>query len=386
VKRTKKVALMFPIARAGEGQMLRGVTDYALQRGAWTFDMNPEAFDVSIRTLVRWSGDGVLTCLRTEAQVRAAQSLKVPVVNLAGSLPPCGLPRVMVDQEAIGRMAAEHLLDRGLLRAAYFGQQGVWYSQQRERGFVRRMKQAGGECSVLRAPCRFGAIHPWHRWRDRLEQWLKTLRFPVGILSVHDYRARMVLDACLHLKLRVPHDVALVGVDNNEVACEFSSIPLTSVARNSWREGYEAAALLDRLMAGKQPPKHDILIPPDRVVVRRSTDLEAMDDPHVAAATRLIHEHLGEPFGIKNLENRLGVSRRYLYYRFKQCLNCTPHQYISRARIERAKRLLAGPNKLKLHDIAEACGFSDTRCLRQVFQRITGQTLAEYCRSRPPHR
>ena len=106
---------------------------------------------VSMQTLVGWSGDGVLASLRTEAQVRAAQTLGVPVVNLR-PLAPGDVPRVMVDQEAIGRLAAEHLLERGFRRTAYFGQQGMWYSQQREHGFVERIRQAGGECSVLEAP------------------------------------------------------------------------------------------------------------------------------------------------------------------------------------------------------------------------------------------
>ena len=356
------------------------MTDYASQHGTWTLDVNPEMFAISMQILAGWSGDGVLAPLRTQAQLRAARALDVPIVNLAGSLRHTGFPRVMVDQEAVGRLAAEHLLERGFRRLAYFGQQGVWYSQQREHGFVERVRQAGGECSVLNAPQRFGVSHPWHLWREPLERWLKSLQFPVGVLAVHDYRARMVLDACLHLGVRVPQDIALIGVDNDEVACEFSQVSLTSVVRNNWREGFEAAALLDRLMAGKRPPKHDILIPPEGVVAHRSTDVEAIEDPHVAAAVKLIREHLGEPFGVEMLEKHVAVSRRHLYDLFRQCLNCTPYEYINRARVERAKQLLASPTRLKLYRIAEDCGFSDARHLRSVFRRLTGLTLAEYRR------
>jgi LacI family transcriptional regulator len=377
--RNKKVALLIPVSRSDVGQNLRGVMDYAAHRGTWTLDMNAET--LSVEGLADWPGDGALTMLLTPAQVRAAKNLAIPVVNVSGRLPPGGVPRVMADQEALGRLAAEHFLERGFRQTAYFGQQGVWYSQQRQHGFVERIKQAGGECSVLEGPRSFDRRHPWHRWMAPLEEWLKTLTLPLGLMAVHDQRARMVLDACLHLGLRVPEDLAIIGVDNSEVACEFSQVPISSVARNNWREGYEAAALLDRLMAGKQPPKHDILIPPEGVVTRRSTDAEAIDNPHVAAAVRLIHEHLGEPFGIEILENRLAVSRRYLYYQFQRCLKCTPHQYVSRARVERAKEMLEGPDKPKLRSIARACGFSNTTRLGLVFNRITGMTLAEYRRS-----
>jgi LacI family transcriptional regulator len=381
MKKIKRVALMFPIARAIEGEWLHGATAYASQCGNWAFDRNPESFAVSLNALAGWSGDGVLVPLRTKAQLRIAQSLSVPVVNLAGALPPCEAPRVMVDQEAIGQLAAEHFLERGFRRAAYFGQQGTWYSQQRQRGFVECVRKAGGECSVLEAPRSFDAGHPWLRWMKPLMKWLKTLKPPVGLLAVHDYRARMVLDACMRLKLHVPRDVAIIGVDNDPVACEFSEVTLSSVARNYWQEGYEAAALLDRLMAGKRPPEHDILIPPKGVVARRSTETEAIENPHVAAAARIIREHLGEPFGVEILDNRIAVSRRYLYYHFQRCLGCTPYQYINRARIERAKKLLADPGKLKLYRIAKECGFSDTRRLRLVFRRLTGMRLGEYRRS-----
>jgi LacI family transcriptional regulator len=383
MKKTKKVALMIPATRTDIMQALRGVMDYAAQRGTWTLDMNPEAFAVPLQTLTDWWGDGVLVCLNTESQLRAARTLRVPVVNLSGTLPSGGVPRVTVDQEAVGRLAAEHFLDRGFLRTAYFGQQGVWYSKQRECGFVARITQAGGQCAVLEAPRSFDASHPWYQGMKLLEQWLKTLKPPVGLMAVHDYRARMILEACQRLRLRVPQDIAVIGVDNSEVACEFSQIPLSSVARSDWREGYEAAALLDRLMAGGRPPKHDILIPPEGVITRRSTDGEAIENPHVAAAARLIREHLGEPFGIEVLEQHLAVSRRYLYYHFRRSLNCTPHQYINRVRIERAKQLLAGPGKLKLHNVARTCGFSTIPRLRLVFRRITGMTLAEYRRSLP---
>jgi LacI family transcriptional regulator len=380
MKKQKRVALLIPVGQADAGQFTRGLMDYVSQHGKWTLDINFESHLLPLKTLIGWPGDGVVASLRTKTQQRAAQKLGVPVVNVAGALFPGGVPRVTVDQELVGRMAAMHLLERGFRRTGYVGQQGTWYSKQRQHGFVEYILRAGGECSVLETPRHFGVGHPWHLWKEPVEQWLATLTPPVGVMAVHDHRARMVLDACLHMGLRVPQDAALIGVDNSEVVCEFSPVPLTSIARNIWREGYEAAALLDRLMAGKRPPKHDILIPPEGVVMRRSTDAEAIENAHVAAAVRFVREHLGEPFGVDDLERHLSISSRSLYYQFRHTLNCTPYEYITRARIERAKELLASPDRLKLHGLARACGFSETRRLRLAFQRSTGMTLAEYRR------
>ncbi|MBN1591226.1 MAG: helix-turn-helix transcriptional regulator, partial [Pirellulales bacterium] len=125
-------------------------------------------------------------------------------------------------------------------------------------------------------------------------------------------------------------------------------------------------------------PTEEILIPPDRVVPRGSTDVVAVADPHVAAAVRYIQEHLDESFGIERLVQVAGRSRRWLTEHFRTCLSCTPYEFMSLTRVERAKELLAAEGKLPLHEIARRCGFSETRNLRTVFQRVTGERPARY--------
>jgi LacI family transcriptional regulator len=144
--------------------------------------------------------------------------------------------------------------------------------------------------------------------------------------------------------------------------------------------GYEAAALLDGLMAGKDPPPHDILIPPDGVVARQSTDVVAVDDLQVAAAIRFMCDHLGEAFGVDRVLQCVAISRRQLELRFRRLLGCSPYDYLCRLRVESAKRFLGRPEYVKLRKIAGACGFSSDKHLRQVFQRLTGMTPLEYHR------
>jgi len=327
-----------------------------------------------------WPGDGVIALITTKAAARAAVELGMPVVNMTGVLRDAGVPRVMVNQEAIGHLAAEHLLDCGLRRLAYYGFKNVLYSQQRCRGFVQRIEQAGGQCSIYEQPARTAPRQHWQQRMAGLMQWLETLELPVGLMAVHDYRARVVIDACQELGLHVPNDVALIGADNDETVCEFCRPTLSSVSRSGYKVGYEAATLLDRLMAGEPPPKEDILIPPDGVVNRRSTDTVAVDDPHVTAAVRHIREHVGEWFGVERLLQIVPVSRRRLEKQFKQFLGYTPHEYICRVRIERAKQLLTGSEKVKIMDVAAACGFPDTQRFRMVFMRLAGTTPSAYRR------
>jgi LacI family transcriptional regulator len=197
-------------------------------------------------------------------------------------------------------------------------------------------------------------------------------------MAVHDYRARIVADECARLGLDVPHDVAVLGVNNDQTACEFCQPTLSSVSRSAWQIGCEAAGVLDRLMARQPAPPGKILVPPEGVVLRRSTDTIAVDDPHVTAAVHFMHDHLGEVFGIERVNQNVPVSRRYLHEHFRRLLGRTPYEYLCQLRVEQAKRLLAVPRRVKMQKIANACGFSSPARMRLVFRRVTGTTPLAY--------
>jgi LacI family transcriptional regulator len=380
------VALAYPVAVPWTALFMRGVIDYAAQHGGWILTTSPptltgaEEHAISVYSLKGWPGDGAIAAICTRAEAEAARHLGIPVVNLGGAMRDPGLPRVMADPRAIGSMAAEHLLERGFRRLAYCGTRGLWYSHERAIGFAQRAAQAGVSCEVYQAP-RFS--NPRAAWQERvapLERWLRSLELPVGLLAVHDYRARALVDQCSRLGLKVPHDVGVIGVDNDPTVCEFCRPTLSSVSRNAWRMGYEAAALLDRLMDGEGPPGRETLIAPDGIVARQSTDTVVVDDPHVAAAVHFMRDHLGESFGIERVIERVSISRRQLELRFRRALACTPHAYLCRLRIEKAKGLLAGGGDMKMRNVAAACGFPCPERMRLVFQRLTGLTPLEYRR------
>jgi LacI family transcriptional regulator len=357
---------------------LRGISDYAHEKKAWTLQVNPNIPALELRSLERWHGDGIIATLHTKAEIRAAKSLPQPLVNLSGTVNQPRVPRVMVDQAAMGRLAAEHLLSCGLSRFAYFGETNRLYSDQRKQGFLQRLAEAGCSCEILECSTVFNRRNPWYKWMESLENWLRSLRRPIGILAVHDFAGTVVIETCIRLGLRVPDDVAVLGTGDDIITCDFSVVPLTSVARNSRAVGYQAAALLDRLMAGRPAPAEDILLPPEGVVPRRSTDVVSVEDPQVAAAVKYIHEHLTEPLTLSALERHLDISRRTLELRFAKSLGCTPSDYIARRRVEHAKKMLSGCDKTKLHKIAKSCGFTSQRHFREVFQRLVGSTPAEF--------
>jgi LacI family transcriptional regulator len=375
-----QVAIAFALSEPHHVRILRGVKAFAEHHGNWAFTFSPEQFGGSIAALKQWPGDGIFATIATRREARIADGLGIPVVNLSGALRETGLPRVMVDQEAMGRLAADHLLKCGFRHFGYFGVPRLWSAEQRKRGFLRRVKEAEGKCSVLETPSSPQLVRSTKEWLDPLDCWLRSLPLPVGIMASIDLRAAMIVDSCARLGLRVPVDVAVIGVDNNEVICELCRVPLSSVSRSDLEVGYEAASLLYRMIVRKSRPTNEILIPPDGIVQRRSTDIVAVGDPDLAAAALYVREHVDEPFGLERLVRVVGRSRRWLTLHFRRCLSCTPYEYICRVRVEQAKKLLSADEKLPFYEIARRCGFGETRNLRQVFERLTGMTPVRYRR------
>jgi LacI family transcriptional regulator len=359
-------------------QYLRGIRDYAQERNTWFLQINPDIHPLGLRFLERWHGDGVIALAATRAEIDAARAVPQPVVNLSGAIRHPYLPRVMNDHQAMGRIAAEHLLSCGLTHFAYYGERNRWYSELRKRGFRQRVAEAGHSCKVLEYPTAFNRQNTWYKWLTTQERWLRGMPLPAGLLTVHDFSGAVVIETCVRLGLRVPEDIAVIGIGNDVITCEFSAIPLSSVDRNCRAVGYQAAALLDRLMEGRTPPAQEILVPPEGVVPRRSTDMIAVQDPRVTAAVNYIRGHLTESLNVSAVLRKLDISRRALEICFYKSLGCTPSDYITLQRIERAKNLLSGDVKLKLQQIARICGFSSPRHFRDVFQRITGTTPTEY--------
>jgi LacI family transcriptional regulator len=295
-------------------------------------------------------------------------------VNVSSALRAADLPTVCSDNARIGRLAAEHLLERDFRYFAYYGLQAVWYSEERYRGFRERVEAAGYRCDVFAAVSGLHSDRPCVWDSAELVNWLRELRCPVGLFAVHDLRARLAVDACLAIGQQIPQDIAIVGADDDPVIGLLMAPQLTSVAQDSERIGYEAAALLDRLMSGRRPAKRPLLIPPRRLIARASTDIMTADDPILRRALAEIHSRIDQDFGIKQLVHHVGISRSWPGRLFRTQLKCSPHEYIARTRVAKARELLARKPPLPLYEIARQCGFRDTRRLKLVFQSITGQS------------
>ena len=374
-RKARQIALAFPIGTPYLEGVVRGVMEHARRRGPWHFAFSPDAGSVPIQSLRDWGGDGVISWLTSKRDIRTAAGLKQPVINLSAQLKDTGLPTVTPDHHAAGRLAGEHLIDRRFRRFGFYGLRDTHYSDLRLEGFRRT---AGSDVSICLADNTVSAREPWRWDRRQLERWLKSLKPPVGILAAHDYRARAVLVAAERVGLRVPEDVAVVGVNNDAVTCEFCKPSLSSVAVDAVEVGRRAAQLLDRLMRGRPAPAQPVLVSPAGLIERASTRTVAVDDPRVGAAAQYLFDNAHQRIGVEDAAAHAGVSRRLLEMRFREMLDCTPHEHLTRRRIELVKAALEDPKRPKLIEVAHRSGFADTRRLKAVFTQHVGRTPRQY--------
>jgi LacI family transcriptional regulator len=302
--------------------------------------------------------------------------------QLSPTSPLSRLSEVCPDSHGAGRMAAEHLMERGFRHFAFVGAWGdAPWSVRRGEGFTERIDSAGLACTHFPMP-KTTRDRRWGREQAILAQWLRSLPKPLGVLACDDDRGRQVLEACRAARLQVPEDVAVVGVDNDELLCELSDPTLSSVALNTEQAGYDAAALLDRLMSGRTRKPERILVAPSRVVARRSTDVHATEDRNLSKAVRFIHDNIVRPISVQDIVKHVDCSRRALELRFQRTLGRSVNQEIQLIRVERVKHLLAETD-LSVNAIAEAVGFNSANYMIRLFRQKVGQSPTEY-RDRVP--
>jgi LacI family transcriptional regulator len=340
----------------------------------------PERLSPSLDWLQGWEGDGAFVIISTPEDARIARSLPFPVVNITAYFPEPGVSTVTADHREIGRVAARHLLERRFKKFGYYGSRDLYFSELRRDGFLEVIQKKGGTCAVLEVPSIVASGRMWMRQQLQLEDWLRSLQPPVAIMASTDLRADMLLQTCRRLGLRVPDQVAVIGVDNDPVIVSHAQPPLSSVARNDQQAGEWAASVLDKLMAGQSDQRQVWFVPPSGVVARQSSETMAVDDHELAALVQYIRKHVAENFGVERLPPLVPCSRRTLENRFRANLGAPPAEIIQRLRVDEARRLIEADDKTPLATVAAACGFSDLRHLRLVFRRIQRQSPAEYRR------
>ena len=379
----RHVAILIETSRAYGRGLIRGISRYNAERGQWSTYFQPQGLgDPPPPWLAKWHGNGIIARIEDRRLARAVAQSRRPVVNLRGTLGDIAFPFIGSDNEAIAQMGAEHLLERGFQQFAFCGLPRGYHPGLDRRGdcFQRFIEKAGYPCEVLHPPLRKRSPS-WEQDQKWLARWIARLPKPIAIMATNDDRGLQLLDACRRVGAVVPDEVAVLGVDNDEYLCGLSLPPLSSIDVDSEKTGYQAAALLDRMMDGKRPPKRIAETAPAGVITRRSTDVLATDDHDVIRAVQYIRENACLAIQVPDILQHVSMSRAALEPRFRSVLGRTLHQEVQRVRIERAKSLLAETD-LPIKQIALQSGFKNVQYLTRVFSAVVGQPPAAFRKTR----
>lgn len=375
-----RVALIVEMSGVYGRKILEGIARYQQSHQPWSVFLEQRELRAAPPPWLlehRWDG---MICRSTTAKLaQAFLRRKIPVVDLNDLYGGLGLPRIWSDMRAIGRLAAEHLLERGLRNFAFCGFRDETWSAERHAGFRQCVAEAGHSCALYESAWIGQQAPAWDQDQNRLGRWLQRLPKPVGVMACNDLRGQQVLNACHRVGVAVPEEAAVAGVDNEEVLCQLCEPPLSSVVPNPERIGYEAAALLDRLMAGERPPKEERLIAPLGVAARQSSDVLRIDDPDVAAAVSFIRQRACEGLSVTQVVEQVAVSRSLLERRFRKYLGRSPQAEIRLVQLKRVQQLLAD-TELSLEAIAKLAGYAHPEYMSVVFRRLTGQTPGAFRR------
>jgi LacI family transcriptional regulator len=329
---------------------------------------------------VGWKGDGILSFVgHWEELARYVVTAQIPAVEISSVRKDLGIPCVMEDNEAIGRLGAEHLLERNLKNFVWAPFWDDAVNEERFQGFATAIRAAGFDCVRLlpvntRRSTRFSRHMNWTLRRRWVIHTIRSLRYPLGIFCYNDCVAADIVDACIENGIRIPDQVAVLGVDNDPVICDCVQVPLSSVRHDLEGMAYEAAALLDRLMNGEQPPEVPQRIAPKGVVTRKSTEVLAVENPEVAGALGYIQENF--PRGNLSVEDVVAhgrIPRRSLERAFRDELQRTILHEILRVRVNHAQKLLE-TTRHSVTDIAVRSGFASLNHFYRVFRDRTGLT------------
>lgn len=317
--------------------------------------------------------DGLIASCHDQKSEEVVRSLNIPTVNISSVRAEPLFPSVLTDNRAIGRMAANHLLERGLRHFAFMQSVGTHWFETRREAFTATIRAAGYEPHVLALPRE--AIGEARR--EMIARWLGTLPLPVGLAVLQDVPALEVQSICRDVGLAIPEQIALLSCDDDPLIERLAEPPISSIRLDLEQQGYLAAKMLDDLLHGRPIPEKSPEVPPLSVTTRVSTDILAIDEPDVGLALRFIREHAAEPLTVQDVLDAVPLSRRPLEKRFRRVLGRTILSEIHRIKVERAKQMLID-TKLPMVQIAEACGIPSAARFSIIFRSVQGESPTQY--------
>jgi LacI family transcriptional regulator len=360
--------------------LMRGMVRYARERGPWVLCRMPLSYrdlhgiEGVVEWALGWGADGIIGQFYNTDRVELFAGAGIAAVAQDFRERFSTIPNITGTHIAAGRMGAEYLMSKGFRSLGFYGVGGVVWSEERCEGFRREVERRGGDFSEY---CNASSDELWFYQSASLSEWLESLPKPCAVMACDDSRAQHIVEVCRLRGIRVPEDIAVLGVDNDETVCSLSDPPLSSIEQDVERGGYEAAALLEKMISAPEGSFDNVVVRATHIVTRRSTDIYATDDGYISEALRYIHENASRRLGVEDIVARVPLSRRLLETRFRGVTGMSVYSYIMSVRIEKFAAMLLESDD-SVADVALAMGFADYKNIARAFRRIKGCSPSEY--------
>lgn len=377
-----RLNLVFNANKVYDRQIVEGIGEY-LQAAQCDWDIYFEDdFRYRLDSLKSWKGDGIIADFDNPEVEEILKETDIPMVAIGGSYHHKDdyprLPYVATDNAALVKLAYEHLKRKGLPQFAFYGMPDTSYSRwskEREHAFIEQVSSDGYHPHVNQGLCTTAEL--WDTAQQNLESWLQSLPKPIGIIAVTDSRARHLLQACDHLNILVPEEVAVIGIDNESMARYLNRTALSSVTQGCKQMGYEAAKILHRMLSGYAVENSLMIVDPTGIEERQSTDYRALRDPYVIQAMHFIRHNACRGIKVAQVVDSVGISRTNLETRFIDEVGCSMHEQLHMTKFYRACELVTSTD-LAFDEISRICGYPSVQYMYTVMRKNIGMTPGEY--------
>lgn len=377
-----KIILLIDFTEDYGKSLLKGVTRYSKENGPWLFCRMPLQYreDLSMDNIIQfakdWKADGIIAQFYNHANIKKLVETKIPVIVEDFKERFDEFPNITGGYFEAGKLGAKYFINKGYKNFAFYGFDNIVWSRERAEGFEDSVKKHGEKVHFFN-PKKMESRELWYYKPSALSKWLTKLPKPIAIMACDDERAQNITEACKHSKIKIPEEVAVLGVDNDELTCNLSDPPLSSISLDTEQGGYEAAKLMRQLIENKDQEFYDIIVRPTTIITRQSTDICATTDQQIAKALNFIHQNIENNINVEDVLKKTSVSRRALEKRFLDVTGSAVYKYICHLRIWKFSDKLLESDK-SIYEIALELGYNDNKNLSRLFKQIHGCTPLQY--------
>jgi len=379
-----KVILLLDFSEQYHKSLLNGIIRYSKEFGPFIFFRMPIYYretvgiDGILEWAKNWGAKGIIGQFHTESEIWKFSRAGISVIAQDFEERIKGVPNITGDYHETGKLGAEYFLKKGFKNFAFYGFKSVIWSKERAEGFEKKIKDAGYSVHYFERK-KSRSLDMWFYKPSKLSKWLKSLPKPIALMACDDNQGLHITEAARLAGIRIPEEVAVLGVDNDESICVLSDPPLSSINLDVKKGGYEVAKLMQQMIAGKKRSHDNVVVKQTHIITRASTDIFSTNDKHIVNALKYIHLNIDKNLKVYQVLKQVPLSRRALERRFAQITGYPVYKYIYNLRAEKFRQKLLETD-MTIAEIAYELGLDDAKNIAEQFKRINGLTPLEYRR------